>query len=160
MRHGRPLTCLVVDIDRFKLINDHAGHRAGDRIIRLVADALRGAGRASDVVGRYGGEEFCMVCPHTTEEEAFVLAERLRQRIRAIALPHELGGFASVSIGIAQASERTDARQCWEALFGRADRALYAAKRGGRDRTVVAGAMPARGGADHGAAPVPAPARG
>lgn len=160
VRHGRPLTCLVVDIDRFKLINDHAGHRAGDRIIRLVADALRGAGRASDVVGRYGGEEFCMVCPHTTEEEAFVLAERLRQRIRAIALPRELGGFASVSIGIAQASERTDARQCWEALFGRADRALYAAKRGGRDRTVVAGAMPARGGADHGAAPVPAPARG
>lgn len=163
VRHGRPLTCLVVDIDRFKLINDHAGHRAGDRVIRQVADALRGAGRATDVVGRYGGEEFCMVCPHTTDEEAFVLAERLRQRIRAIALPGELGGFASVSIGIAQATERADARHCWESLFGRADRALYAAKRGGRDRTVVAGATPAGswGTAEHkpvpGPAPVPAP---
>jgi diguanylate cyclase (GGDEF)-like protein len=163
VRHGRPLSCLVVDIDRFKLINDNAGHRAGDRIIKLVAEALRGAGRATDVVGRYGGEEFCMVCPHTTEEEALVLAERLRQRVRAIALPSELGGFASVSIGIAQANERTDARQCWESLFGRADRALYAAKRGGRDRIVVAGGTPAssggagRGTGEHHAAPVPTP---
>jgi diguanylate cyclase (GGDEF)-like protein len=163
VRQGRPLSCLVVDIDRFKLINDHAGHRAGDRVIRLVADALRGAGRATDVVGRYGGEEFCMVCPHTTEEEALVLGERLRQRIHAIALPAELGGFASVSIGIAQANERADARQCWESLFGRADRALYAAKRGGRNRIVTAGGImpaaggPVRGSAEHHAAPVPTP---
>ncbi|MBY4897917.1 diguanylate cyclase [Cupriavidus sp. AU9028] len=133
-----PFCCLVIDVDRFKRINDGAGHLAGDAVLRRVADAVRRASRTTDVAARFGGEEFCLLCPRTTAEEAQVLAERIRARIASIALPAELGGHASVSIGIAQARPHRDARQAWEQLFAQADRALYRAKRDGRNRVVSA----------------------
>ncbi|MGY8524649.1 diguanylate cyclase [Paracidovorax citrulli] len=133
-----PFCCLVIDVDRFKRINDGAGHLAGDAVLRRVADAVRRGSRTTDVAARFGGEEFCLLCPRTTAEEAQALAERIRARIASIALPAELGGHASVSIGIAQARPHRDARQAWEQLFAQADRALYRAKRDGRNRVVRA----------------------
>lgn len=139
-RTGKPLSCLVIDVDRFKQVNDRAGHQAGDQVLKHIAETLRRACRSSDVAARFGGEEFCLLCPNTGEEEAVLLAERIRARIAGIALPEEIGGHASVSIGIAQAEDAGDARRSWEQLFDAADRALYRAKREGRNRVIRAGA--------------------
>lgn len=140
-RTGRPLSCLVIDVDRFKQVNDRAGHQAGDLVLKRIAETLRRACRATDVAARFGGEEFCLLCPNTGEEEAVLLAERIRARIAAIALPEEIGGHASVSIGIALAQDTAgDARRGWERLFAEADRALYRAKREGRNRVIHAAA--------------------
>ncbi|KJK24876.1 hypothetical protein UB46_08195 [Burkholderiaceae bacterium 16] len=147
-RHGHPLSCLVIDIDRFKRINDSSGHRAGDRILQQIGKVLKATHRATDLAGRYGGEEFCVLCPHTTEADAILLANRILRGIRAIALPHELGGFASASIGVAQIRDgQGGGTATWDKLFGGADRALYEAKRRGRSRVVLASkleSLPAR----------------
>ncbi|MGO4154896.1 diguanylate cyclase [Cupriavidus sp. YAF13] len=143
-RHGHALSCLVIDIDRFKYINDSSGHRAGDRILQQIGRVLKETHRGADLAGRYGGEEFCVLCPHTTEAEALLLANRILRGIRAIALPKELGGFASASVGVAQIREREDGGAAtWDALFGSADRALYEAKRRGRSRVVLASELAA-----------------
>lgn len=137
-RHHKPLCCLAIDVDHFKKVNDLAGHQAGDAVLMRIAQVLHDTCRASDIVARFGGEEFCLLCPGTGIDEATVLAERIRARIATIGLPGALGGHASVSIGVAEARRAADARQCWEQLFGQADRALYRAKREGRNRVVRA----------------------
>ncbi|QRQ85647.1 GGDEF domain-containing protein [Cupriavidus oxalaticus] len=145
-RDGLPLSCLVIDIDYFKQVNDTFGHHAGDAVLREVAHALDNSRRASDVAGRYGGEEFCILCPHTDEQQATALANRILRKVRAIALPGAQG-FASVSIGVAQLRGGQGSKEgLWRALFADADRALYHAKEHGRDRYVLASSM---------AAPVP-----
>lgn len=145
-RDGLPLSCLVIDIDHFKQVNDTFGHHAGDAVLREVAQALDNSRRASDVAGRYGGEEFCILCPHTDEQQATALANRILRKVRAIALPGAQG-FASVSIGVAQLRGGPGSKEgLWRALFADADRALYHAKEHGRDRHVLASSM---------AAPVP-----
>ncbi|WP_454732600.1 MULTISPECIES: diguanylate cyclase [Cupriavidus] len=148
-RHGHPLSCLVIDVDRFKRINDSSGHRAGDLILRQIAAVVEGEHRATDVAGRYGGEEFCVLCPHTAEADALLLANRILRGIRAIALPPEMGGFASASIGVAEMRGGAGGgpgggAAAWDRLFGSADRALYEAKRRGRGRVVSASSLEAR----------------
>ncbi|CAG9168646.1 hypothetical protein LMG23992_01234 [Cupriavidus laharis] len=137
-RDGQPLSCLVIDIDHFKQVNDTCGHHAGDAVLREVAQALDNSRRASDVAGRYGGEEFCILCPHTDEHQATALANRILRKVRAIALPGQ-ECFASVSIGVAQLRGAAGSKELlWRTLFADADRALYRAKQQGRDRYVVA----------------------
>ncbi|WP_354686294.1 GGDEF domain-containing protein [Cupriavidus necator] len=157
-RDGAPLACLVIDIDHFKQVNDTFGHHAGDAVLREVALALDNSRRASDVAGRYGGEEFCILCPHTDEHQASALASRILRKVRAIELPAGQG-YASVSIGVAQLRGGPGSKEgLWRALFADADRALYHAKEHGRDRYVLASSMPAPAAARAMATPLLGPA--
>ncbi|MEK9969833.1 MAG: GGDEF domain-containing protein [Ferrovibrio sp.] len=137
-RHALPLGLLLLDIDHFKLVNDQYGHAAGDAALRQFALAVRRCLRREDVFGRLGGEEFCALLPNTAVGGATQLAERIRQSIANLAV--DAGGHSlslKVSIGVAALSLPTDS---WNDLVNRADRAMYAAKREGRNRVMVASA--------------------
>jgi diguanylate cyclase (GGDEF)-like protein len=144
-RYGTALSVVMADIDHFKLVNDGYGHVAGDVVLRGVADLLRAMLRATDVAGRYGGEEFLIVLPHNAPDGAEVLAERWRRACEAAAF-RSLSGEeirATISLGIAGCSAR---HRSPEDLIGEADAALYRAKEAGRNRTVRADAEPPREG--------------
>jgi diguanylate cyclase (GGDEF)-like protein len=134
---GHGLSLLMVDIDRFKALNDRFGHPAGDAVLIEVARAVSEAVRSFDIATRYGGEEFAVVLPETDEEGAAQVAERVRVAVReTVASPG--GRRVTVSIGVATAPD--DARTPAE-LIARADAALYRSKECGRDRISVAGAL-------------------
>jgi diguanylate cyclase (GGDEF)-like protein len=120
----------VVDIDHFKQVNDRHGHLLGDRALRAVADAISDSIRAGDVAIRYGGEEFLVVLPQTRLDAGFDVAERIRERVVATKIPFPI----AVSIGIAAGHPDEDRP---EAVFERADQALYRAKTGGRNRVIA-----------------------
>ncbi|WP_374676218.1 diguanylate cyclase domain-containing protein [Ideonella sp.] len=141
-RHGVPMALLLADVDHFKAYNDHYGHPAGDDCLRRVATLLQGcAQRSSDLVARVGGEEFAVLLPHTGAAEAEEVASRCLQALRRQALPHAASPTAAhltLSIGVARLAGPGDTP---DELVARADRALYEAKRGGRDGVVVASAF-------------------
>lgn len=131
-RYERPLSLLMMDIDHFKRINDTHGHAAGDQALRAVAKELRYVARAADTPGRLGGEEFALLLPETSATDAMAVAERLRRGVAALVIHH--GGKPLVltcSIGVAEEGPATNDI---DALIRAADRALYVAKEGGRDR--------------------------
>ena len=131
-RRDEPVACLLCDIDHFKRVNDSRGHPAGDAVLVHVAGLLRDAARASDLVARYGGEEFALLLPNCDEAAAARFAERIRAAVAAAPLTHGKTPIAvTLSIGIAVGR---GAGLQLEALYRRADRALYAAKRGGRNQ--------------------------
>ncbi|MDB5848651.1 MAG: hypothetical protein JWP29_2403, partial [Rhodoferax sp.] len=138
-RQQRPLAVLMLDIDHFKQVNDGHGHAAGDLAIqRVAAVALRNL-RALDLLGRLGGEEFGILLPETTAGEALATAERLRNAIAADLLVNDGSEIAlTVSIGLSSLRPGEDI----QALYQRADQALYAAKRAGRNRVFVAADSP------------------
>ena len=138
-RSRRPAALLMLDVDRFKAINDEHGHPAGDDVIRSVAGILASTLRASDLSGRYGGEEFGVVLPETDGPGAMVIAERIRRRIEAATLGRTVVLQCTVSVGVAEARPDVEDAGDW---IARADRALYAAKRLGRNRCVRDGVMP------------------
>ena len=131
---------LMVDIDHFKRVNDHYGHLAGDHVLRHIVGVLRQRLRASDVLGRYGGEEFMVLLPGSNLHGAAQLAEQLRQTVQAA--PCEWQGQRipfTVSIGVAASADTpTDPSRTSEALLQAADQALYRAKDDGRNRVAVA----------------------
>lgn len=131
---------LMVDIDHFKRVNDHYGHLAGDHVLRHIVGVLRQRLRASDVLGRYGGEEFMVLLPGTDLHGAAQLAEQLRQAVQAA--PCEWQGQRipfTVSIGVAASADTpADPSRTSEALLQAADQALYRAKDGGRNRVALA----------------------
>jgi diguanylate cyclase len=133
---GEAAALLMVDVDRFKLVNDTYGHAGGDAVLKALADCLvRNFPRKSDLVARYGGEELMVVLPDTSTPNAMRLADRTRQAVRDLKVPH--GGQmlgVTISIGVAQLG-RHESVQAW---LDRADRALYQAKSHGRDRVVEA----------------------
>jgi diguanylate cyclase (GGDEF)-like protein len=134
-----PLGLLVVDIDHFKTINDRYGHDLGDQVIVIAARTAQAVLRKRDIVYRIGGEEFVCLLPETTAEDAFVAAERLRRAFRSATetvAGHKVG--ATLSIGVVAMEGSPDLRD----LLNRADEALYAAKRAGRNRTVIANRPP------------------
>jgi diguanylate cyclase (GGDEF)-like protein len=136
-RSGSPLGCLVLDIDHFKAVNDTHGHGIGDRVIQEVAKKLQDAARSVDLVCRYGGEEFCVVAPGMSSTQMQAFGERLRARIESACGPgvREVPGLrVTVSIGCDAAGQTAPNAQ---AMIERADQALYAAKRGGRNRVVL-----------------------
>jgi diguanylate cyclase (GGDEF)-like protein len=136
-REGGPLAILIIDIDRFKLVNDRYGHLVGDRVLRDVARRLAGGVRAYDVVGRFGGEEFVVVLPATAVGDALRVAERLRTRVNELP-PLPLSDMAVVSVSIGVACFPVDGADL-AGLVAAADGALYRAKTAGRDRVVLAG---------------------
>ncbi len=135
-RHALPVSVLLVDVDHFKNVNDTHGHAAGDAVLRGVATLVLSIARRSDLVARWGGEEFVIALPQTTEPGARVAAERLRRSISETAHTTPSGKSVTVtaSIGIASA----DAPWKLEELLGRADQAMYAAKGRGRNRVEIA----------------------
>jgi two-component system cell cycle response regulator len=134
-RFEKPLSVLVCDIDHFKKVNDTHGHDVGDVVIKGFGDVLRRTKRDTDAVGRFGGEEFVLVCEETDGKGAELLAERIRAELEATTF-HAGGATLSVtcSIGVATFPR---AGTSWDALFKSTDEALYASKRGGRNRVTA-----------------------
>jgi diguanylate cyclase (GGDEF)-like protein/putative nucleotidyltransferase with HDIG domain len=131
---GRPFSMVLFDIDDFKQINDLNGHQVGDRALCLVSDAIRRGTRAGDMVFRIGGEEFCALLPGLTDGNAFTVADALRQNVASMAttLPNPM----TVSIGVASFPAHGSTR---DELLACADAAMYASKRGGKNRVSIAG---------------------
>jgi len=132
-RHGDDLSVILMDADLFKSINDIYGHSHGDNVLRTIADITRETIRQSDVLYRYGGEEFLVMLNHTDIEGAKGLAERIRKNIANIAEIDNIKSDVTVSLGVTNLNNE----DCCMSIFDRADRALYQAKRGGRNRTVT-----------------------
>ncbi len=132
-RLHQPLSLIMLDLDRFKHLNDTVGHDAGDGALRLLADCFRQELRGVDSAARFGGDEFALILPQAYADGAMIVAERLRARIEQINIP-EFGNLAA-SIGIATFPLHANSRL---ELFRAADDALYAAKRAGRNRVVLA----------------------
>ena len=139
-RTGQPLSCLFLDLDHFKRINDTRGHAAGDAVLRAAAATIRGQLRDSDVLARYGGEEFVVLLVDTGTALAGEIAERIRRAVAAspVSLDRDPPVAVTLSAGVATAAG--DAARDAEGLLRRADAALYRAKAAGRDRVAVAGA--------------------
>ena len=131
LEQGTPCSLIICDIDFFKRINDRCGHKIGDTVLRTLAERLAGRSRSTDVLGRYGGEEFALLLPETELSGACYVAERLRTYVRAQPIHTECGELrVTVSVGVAQRTEEdTDPM----GLLDRADSALYEAKKSGRD---------------------------
>lgn len=139
LRTGDTLAIMLLDIDHFKSINDYYGHQTGDEVLARLVAVAQATIRADDYFARYGGDEFCILLPSTTEQEALVLAERLRESYAATSI--EFGGKilkSTISIGVA---DSTDAGQTFSALVAAADRALYRAKQDTRNRVVLHSSM-------------------
>lgn len=136
LRHGRPLSMMVIDADHFKKVNDVFGHPTGDAVLKALALTLAQALRTCDVLGRLGGEEFGIVLPETDATGVREVGERLLQAIRDCRIEHD-GNTLQISVSIG-ATLLAVAGDSFEAAFLRADRALYEAKHTGRDRIVTA----------------------
>ncbi len=162
-RYQSALALMVVDVDRFKQINDAYGHHVGDAALRLVAKSLQSSCRATDLPARLGGDEFVVLAPLTTAAEALGLATRVREKLAALCHGSPTLAALSVSIGVADlgcvVAPRASAAGAglagyWgDALLGAADAALYAAKEAGRDCAHLA--QPQREGEGEGVLPPP-----
>jgi len=139
-RYQRPLSVVMIDIDHFKLYNDHYGHGAGDTCLSDVARAIKSQiTRSSDLAARYGGEEFLLILPETEEAGAVALAEQVRAAVDEKGLPHAASKVCDhVTLSLGAASQVPDAQTPVSALLERADQALYRAKTSGRNRVVAA----------------------
>jgi diguanylate cyclase (GGDEF)-like protein len=139
VRAGRAnsnLALLILDVDFFKNYNDTLGHPAGDEILRQLSRILKASLRDNDIVARYGGEEFAIILPSTDDNGAIILAERIRKMVEDYKFPHQEiqpNGTLTISIGIALYPENALKKND---IVVAADRALYFAKEGGRNRVV------------------------
>ena len=135
-RYGNPVSLVMLDVDHFKRVNDTYGHAAGDASLILLVKCCRALLRDTDLVGRLGGEEFALLLPDSTDEDAFLVAERVRLNLADLEIAAEGSAFGfTVSMGVACCKPGDTSI---EQTIGRADRALYRAKAEGRDRTLKA----------------------
>lgn len=143
-RYERALTLALMDLDHFKSVNDMHGHPAGDAVLKGFAKILQRESRQADIACRYGGEEFALIMPNTSPEDAQVVCERIRAEIEKVVWPKHPERTVTASIGVAGSSGATPltAEQWLETV----DQSLYAAKEGGRNRVVVndVGGLPTR----------------
>jgi diguanylate cyclase (GGDEF)-like protein len=153
VRHGTPLSLILVDLDYFKSVNDTLGHQVGTQLLKDVAVRVRDCLRSTDTavrlptpgtdtqVGRYGGDEFEILLPDTDWSGAMLVAERIRARVRDLPFRTEGGGTLRITASVGVSSFPTHAKD-WGTLFLKADEALYEAKRGGRDQIRTAAQGP------------------
>ena len=137
LRYSQPFSAIMLDLDHFKQVNDEYGHLVGDKTIVATADCIKQTIRSSDIAGRYGGEEFIILCPNTESADVSHLAERIRQNIAS--LDEEAIGFAGVqtaSLGILTLTARIDADL--NTILTKLDNALYQAKHLGRNQVQCA----------------------
>jgi diguanylate cyclase (GGDEF)-like protein len=134
-RYGLPLSLLMIDLDGLKHVNDVGGHSAGDRVLRGAGAAISCTLRGSDFGGRWGGDEFVILAPHTARDSARQLAERVAARISQRELNNRVATTASV--GIVTLERGASEERMPESIIDQADRALYAAKEGGRSRVMA-----------------------
>ncbi|MFH7320471.1 diguanylate cyclase domain-containing protein [Desulfurivibrio sp. D14AmB] len=138
LRQAQPLSVIILDIDFFKLYNDHYGHQQGDDCLKQVAATLAGtATREGDLVARYGGEEFTVVLPETEAEGAWAVAEELRTGVQEQKIPHaqsKVSEYVSISVGTATLVPTQDSKPA--EIVALADKALYLAKQEGRNRVM------------------------
>jgi diguanylate cyclase (GGDEF)-like protein len=134
LHSGTAMTFAMIDVDNFKLYNDHYGHPTGDLCLQRVARAVREAVRADDIVARYGGEEFAIVLVGRDVDEARAAAERVRAAVEALDEPHAMASTCRVTVSIGVAWVVPTAQDTPERLIAAADAQLYQAKRGGRNR--------------------------
>jgi two-component system cell cycle response regulator len=133
VRYDRPLSLAIIDIDFFKKVNDTYGHAVGDEVLKRVSNVFRESVRATDLVARYGGEEFAVMMPETELDDAMTFAEKIRSLVESTVAETQAGPLrVTVSIGVSSAP-RTKARSAKELVI-HADKALYRAKKNGRNR--------------------------
>lgn len=142
MRYRTPLSVVMFDIDNFKQINDCFGHLVGDQVLQCLTHVVHAKLRSADVIGRYGGDEFVILCPQTIAQEAMPVAERIHSSSSSIRVKTEKDPpTITISIGIAQTVFSSvpgpNKSDTLEDLLRRADQALYAAKKAGKNRTVI-----------------------
>lgn len=136
-RYGSACSLMMFDIDHFKKVNDTHGHIAGDRVIQQTAEILKTLARSTDIIGRYGGEEYCVVLVDTPADEAKLMAERLRASIESSRVGYEDKEIQyTISLGISAFSETLNDHKQW---IEEADQALYQSKRAGRNQVSVFG---------------------
>jgi len=140
LRYGEPLAALMIDLDRFKPVNDRYGHPVGDRVLRWTAARISSALRSTDLLCRYGGEEFLVLLPHTVLDRAVKVAERLRQRIASEPFREE-GIEIPLTVSLGAAALVPGSEDLGEEMVAAADAALYRAKREGRNRVCSAEAV-------------------
>lgn len=138
-RNPQPLSLILLDVDHFKAINDTYGHLTGDRVLRKLAELLRANLRDNELLGRYGGEEFALILPGADKEAAYATAERLRRLVQTAQFNSDNGAThlnCTISLGVASYQQGFTHYNDW---FRAADNALYAAKKQGRNKTVLFG---------------------
>jgi diguanylate cyclase (GGDEF)-like protein len=135
-RNRHPVGIIVLDIDHFKHYNDTYGHDAGDTVLRALGIFLLGSVRADDIVCRYGGEEFVLVLPSAPQAAALARAEQICRGVRALRVSHQERSLGPITVSLGITTMPED-ELSFAAALARADAALYAAKRGGRDRAVL-----------------------
>ncbi len=137
-RYAKDLSCVMIDLDGYKQLNDAYGHQVGDQLLVMAGKVIAANMRRMDVAARYGGDEFVLLIPHATGEEAAHVADRIRHEYRqaSAALLRKEHGGVSMSIGVA--SSRHVGASSGEQLLARADAALYESKEAGRDRVTIA----------------------
>lgn len=133
-RRGDPMTIIALDVDHFKQVNDTYGHPAGDEVLRTLGEYFLDRCRMTDTVFRTGGEEFVILLWGTTQQQAVVIAEEMREAVTSLEMP----AAVTVSLGVASLRENED----WDSWLKRADESLYEAKARGRNRVEVAGPIP------------------
>ena len=138
LRERQPLSLVMIDADQFKQFNDSYGHPEGDKVLAAIGGAIGGAvRRPGDIAARYGGEEFAVLLPNTDTEGAMRVAETIRKQVAGMAITHELSVYGVVTLSLGVATILPSKTLSPQALVANADRALYAAKTGGRNRVCL-----------------------
>lgn len=134
-RTGNTVSLIMFDIDHFKQVNDTYGHQAGDEVLRNISNVISKTARATDIIGRYGGEEFGLILINTNPEQAFTFAERLRQAAEEQSVSHEGQSIEyRISLGVSACSDQFDTYEQW---LEASDKALYESKHNGRNQTTI-----------------------